>query len=403
MKAKRELQVLLILSMASMSGLAADISDPVAHWRFDEGEGNTALDSAGDNDGALYGDPAWVMGKVGSYALDFDAVDDYMLVPASADLPYGSTARTVTMWLFTRPSSWRNNATSPFHYGLRSRRQSFGLDMHPYPYMQFYTWEDDLVFNTNAALEGWVHVALTYDGNRIIRAYTQGQLRGSKTLGGVLSTGFSDLEIGTFAHWYFTGKIDDFRIYDRALSVEEIQQLFEGSLAILVDVDIEPGSCPNPINLESKGLLPAAVPGTQDFDVNAVDPASIMLAGVSAFRSNYEDVAAPVIDGNECECNTAGPDGFVDLTLKFKTPQVVEQIIGSLEDPVAGDELVLVLTGALYDGTLIQGEECIVLVGNVPRALAAKRADIDGDGMVNLYDFAVLAGYWLEAAEIDGF
>ena len=156
MKAERKLLAVLILSMTSVSALAADISDPVAHWRFDEGEGMTAFDSAGNNDGTLYGDPAWVIGKVGSYALDFDAVDDYVLVPASSELPYGSTARTVTVWLFTNPSSWRNNATSPFHYGLRSRRQAFGLDMHPYPYMQFYTWEDDLVFNTNVPDEGWV-------------------------------------------------------------------------------------------------------------------------------------------------------------------------------------------------------------------------------------------------------
>ena len=403
MKAERKLLAVLILSMTSVSALAADISDPVAHWRFDEGEGMTAFDSAGNNDGTLYGDPAWVIGKVGSYALDFDAVDDYVLVPASSELPYGSTARTVTVWLFTNPSSWRNNATSPFHYGLRSRRQAFGLDMHPYPYMQFYTWEDDLVFNTNVPDEGWVHVALTYDGNRIIRAYTQGQLRGSKTLGGMLNTGFSDLEIGTFAHWYFTGKIDDFRIYDRALSVEEIQQLYEGSPPILVDADIKPGSCPNPLNLASKGLFPVAILGLEDFDVSSIDIASVRLCGVAAVRSHVEDVSAPVADGNECDCSMEGSDGFADLALKFSTPQIVEQIVGSLEDPAAGDELVLVLTGALSDGTPIRGEDCVVLVGNVPRALAARRADIDGDGMVNLYDFAVLAGYWLEPAEIDGF
>jgi hypothetical protein len=176
-----------------------------------------------------------------------------------------------------------------------------------------------------------------------------------------------------------------------------------GDIHESVIVDIKAGSCPNPLNLASKGHVSVAILGVEGFDVNAVDPASIRLAGVSAVRSNFEDVATPVIDGNECECNTEGPDGFTDLTLKFKTAQIVEQIIGSLDDPAAGDEIVLILTGALYDGTPINGEDCIVLVGNVPRALAAKRADIDGDGMVSLYDFAILADYWLEPAETDDF
>jgi hypothetical protein len=207
------------------SATPAPVRGLIAWWKFDETEGSIAYDSAGGHHGTLHG-PKPTKGIIDG-ALHFDGVNDYVLVPASADLPYGSTARTITMWLFTNPSSWRNNATSPFHYGLRSRSQAFGLDMHPHPRMQFYTWEDDLVFNTNVAPEGWVHVALTYDGNRIIRAYTQGQLRGSKTLGGVLNTGFSDIQIGTFAHWYFTGSIDDVRIYDRALSAEEVRQLYQ--------------------------------------------------------------------------------------------------------------------------------------------------------------------------------
>ncbi|GAJ00697.1 unnamed protein product, partial [marine sediment metagenome] len=57
--------------------------------------------------------------------------------------------------------------------------------------------------------------------------------------------------------------------------------------------------------------------GLEDFDVNTIDPASIFLAGIPAIRSSYEDVAAPVVDWNECECTPDGPDGYTDLTLKF--------------------------------------------------------------------------------------
>ncbi|MHC4736596.1 MAG: right-handed parallel beta-helix repeat-containing protein [Planctomycetota bacterium] len=83
-------------------------------------------------------------------------------------------------------------------------------------------------------------------------------------------------------------------------------------------IDIKPGSCPNPLNVKSLGVLPVAVLGSEDFDVSSIDVASIRLAGVAPIRSSYEDVATPVSDSNECECSTEGPDGFPDLTLKFE-------------------------------------------------------------------------------------
>ena len=47
--------------------------------------------------------------------------------------------------------------------------------------------------------------------------------------------------------------------------------------SILLPVDIKPGSCPNPINVKSKGVLPTEILGTEDFDVTMVDPASVRL------------------------------------------------------------------------------------------------------------------------------
>ncbi|MBN1391621.1 MAG: NHL repeat-containing protein, partial [Sedimentisphaerales bacterium] len=69
-----------------------------------------------------------------------------------------------------------------------------------------------------------------------------------------------------------------------------------------VMVDIKPGVCPNPVNVKSKGVLPAAILGTADFDVTKIDPASIRLAGVAPLRSAYKDVAAPASDINDCNC-----------------------------------------------------------------------------------------------------
>ena len=53
---------------------------------------------------------------------------------------------------------------------------------------------------------------------------------------------------------------------------------------ITVNIDIKPGSCPNPLNVKAKGVLPATLLGTEDFDVTAIDPETICLT-----REGYED------------------------------------------------------------------------------------------------------------------
>jgi len=126
---------------------------------------------------------------------------------------------------------------------------------------------------------------------------------------------------------------------------------------VLVDIDVKPQSCPNPLNVKSQGVLPVAVLGSEGFDVGMIDVASIRLADVAPIRSNYGDVAAPVMDGDECECTTEDPDIYTDLSLKFET----EDIVNALGEVVDGEELVLTLTGALLDGTPIEGEDCIVI------------------------------------------
>jgi len=129
-------------------------------------------------------------------------------------------------------------------------------------------------------------------------------------------------------------------------------------LVFMVEIDIKPRSCPNPLNVKSKGVLPVVILGSEDFDVNTIDIASIGLAGVAPIRSSYEDAATPVTDGNECECSTAGADGYLDLTLKFEN----EEIVKALGEVTDGEEWVLTLTGALYDETPIEGADCIVVI-----------------------------------------
>jgi hypothetical protein len=121
-----------------------------------------------------------------------------------------------------------------------------------------------------------------------------------------------------------------------------------------VYVDVKPQSCPNPVNVKSKGLLPVAVLGTEDFDVSSVDPSAVTLLGVPPITWHYEDVSSPVGEDSEpCECTEAGPDGYLDLVFQFDTQEVVaamETLAEAFEElQVEDGELMPVL---LFEGTV---------------------------------------------------
>jgi len=145
------------------------------------------------------------------------------------------------------------------------------------------------------------------------------------------------------------------------------------AVAQVVPVDIKPGSCPNPINVNSHGVLPVAILGTDTFDVNDVDIATLSLAGLSPLRSAFEDVATPFepftgkVDAF-IDCNELGADGILDLTLKF----ITDEVVGALSSLDNG-ALVLTLTGLLMNGTSIIGEDVILVLdkGNGGRSALA--------------------------------
>ena len=136
----------------------------------------------------------------------------------------------------------------------------------------------------------------------------------------------------------------------------------DAPITVDVPVDIKPGSCPNPVNTRSRGVLPVAVLGTEDFDVTMIDPESIELNGVSPIRWALEDVATPyepyIGKLDAYDCHELGPDGYQDLTLKFNKQEIVETL-GEVEDR---DVIFLPLTGELEDGTLINGEDVIIVI-----------------------------------------
>ncbi len=146
-----------------------------------------------------------------------------------------------------------------------------------------------------------------------------------------------------------------------SMATDDIEGLVLGS-PTAVDIDIKPGSCPNPLDVRGRGVLPVAIQGTDQFDVTQVDPASVQLEGVPPLRWDLEDVATPFagVPEDANDCTEEGPDGFLDLTLKFGNQELVAAL-GPVDD---GDVLLLTLTGNLkaeFGGTPIEGQDVVVI------------------------------------------
>lgn len=139
---------------------------------------------------------------------------------------------------------------------------------------------------------------------------------------------------------------------------------------ITAHLDIKPGSCPNPFNLKlfefkdsgvdrKGGVMPVALVGTLDFDVDDVDVSTVRLEGVEPIKiHNPSDVATP-FDSEECACTEVEGDGIKDLHMKFLSQDIARVITSG--PPQSNRRLTL--TGRLLDGTKFEASDCIRFVG----------------------------------------
>lgn len=162
-----------------------------------------------------------------------------------------------------------------------------------------------------------------------------------------------------------------------------------------VALDIKPGSCPNSFNRNSNGILPVALVGDPAFDVGQVDLTTVQLEraddiggsvqpneGPPGPHSVVEDVATP-FNGELCDCHELTGDGIDDLSMKFKSQEVVAAL--ELNDLPPGALVELCVSGELLDGTEFEACDCVRLV---------PPGDIDGDGLVGVADLLRLLAQW---------
>ena len=114
-------------------------------------------------------------------------------------------------------------------------------------------------------------------------------------------------------------------------------------------------------------MVTVAIAGSADFDVVDIDAASVRLESLAPKRSSIADVATPFVADGELDdardCTVAQEDGIADLVLKFDTQELVAAIEAAFTPPSLedGDVAVLRLEGELTDGTVIEGEDVVII------------------------------------------
>ena len=132
---------------------------------------------------------------------------------------------------------------------------------------------------------------------------------------------------------------------------------------ILAELDMHPGSCPNPVQIQGCGVVPAALVGTLNFNVANVNRNTLRLAradgqgqSVAPCHISNGDVAVPFPD-HGCDCHTLTHDGLPDLVLQFNKHQLVWALLLSHE--ANKSYLPVVITGKLLTGEDFSAYDCI--------------------------------------------
>ena len=271
----------------------------VCSWPFDEGAGTTANDASGTgNPGTLGNNPTWATGKING-ALSFNGVNNYVSTP-SVNLA-GTRAVTVALWvnrtytktgadhaLFESTANY-NNSTTGFGFfpddtsvcsggGMMVGMQgNAGYNLKCYAQPTSGVWHH-LVTVLDKSQSAANEVSLYVDG---VLQTAQSQSYSSANTNNFAANPFYLMSRAGSSE-FAAGVIDDFRIYNRALTATEVQQLY----ALGTAPDTQPPTMPT-------NLTATAVSSSQINLAWAAATDNVGVAGYRVFR-NGSQVAAPV-------------------------------------------------------------------------------------------------------------
>ncbi|MFO7872275.1 MAG: NosD domain-containing protein [Candidatus Undinarchaeales archaeon] len=200
-----------------------DDSNLTSYWRL---EGN-ADDELGLNDGTVYGATA-VSGRFGQ-AYDFDGTGDYIDIGGTIAEIDESSPLTFTGWINLDDDT--SSVVVVNHQKSNSNR--FGIasisgDLRAAFYDGSWQGASSGSINTDT----WYFFAYTFDGSSSGQLYIDGVAQSGTNTPSTIA-GETGMFIGARldADKYFNGVLDDIAIFDRALSADEVEDIYLGTYA----------------------------------------------------------------------------------------------------------------------------------------------------------------------------
>jgi len=207
----------------------------ISYWQFDEGSLRIAYDPVGNNDGTIEG-AKWTNGQIGG-ALSFDGDGDYATMgdPADGSLDFGtSTDFSISLWFKTSDPDTLMIINKRDGPGFKPGYDIFSAANEIYVRIGDTSSAPSATTTINGAhLDGkWHYLTAVYDRSDLAKIYFDGVLNASGDISGVGNVDTTQpFDIGDRnSEYYFNGTIDEVMIFDRALSADKIQQIYQMGL-----------------------------------------------------------------------------------------------------------------------------------------------------------------------------
>lgn len=201
----------------------------VAYWKMNAGTGTAAVSETGDHQGTLVGSPTWVTGKSGT-GVSLNGTSQYINVTKTTALNITGNAVSIMAWINpTTVAGARRILGLPLSESGGGEKYFILLNAST---VQFWigvtstSGQDHSVSASFTSTGTWSHICGVYNGTDM-RLYVNGSLVGSPTnkTGNMNSSTNGDVQIGRFGPTfgqYFSGIVDEARIYSRAITSTEV-------------------------------------------------------------------------------------------------------------------------------------------------------------------------------------
>jgi len=198
-----------------------------ALWTFADTKGTTTADTSGNGNNGTLVNYSWKRMNC-SGCLSFNGSNNYVSVNESATLEQ-TQQMTVSMWVSPNASS----STDP---RMISKRYSWDLKMNGGGHFpQFSAGSKYMMLNYSLALGVWQHVVFTFSGG-VVKGYVNGQPIAANAntfvAGDAIPLQMYGLYLGadsSVANFY-SGSLDEVRIYNRALGDADVAALYSNTL-----------------------------------------------------------------------------------------------------------------------------------------------------------------------------